>query len=156
MERRVKVVNKFHCNQREDKHLLDSFSSLRGTYFFPSSDPLPTKMPSFSFSDKIAHFIQFGILASLIYLALRDINTTKNKLFALAFIIAFLYGVSLEIHQYFIPGRSADILDVMAYGIGAFCFLLIMTTLRRQETEYSSQNKYINNSTQTVHRDSEL
>ena len=123
-----------------------------GIIFFLSSDPLPTEMPSFTFSDKIAHFIQFGILASFIYLAFRDINTSKNKRVALAFIIALLYGVSLEIHQYFIPGRSADILDVLTNGIGAFCFLLIMTTLRRQppsfdnyggprETEYSTQNE---------------
>ncbi len=58
-----------------------------------------------------------------VYLALRDTNAAKHHLFALAFVIAFLYGVSDEIHQYFVPGRRADILDVVANGIGAFFFL---------------------------------
>jgi hypothetical protein len=81
---------------------------------------------SFSLSDKIVHVIEFGVLASLIYLALRDINTTKHHLFVLAFVITFLYGVSDEIHQYFVPGRRADIFDVIANGIGAFCFLTVI------------------------------
>jgi VanZ family protein len=91
--------------------------------FFLSSYPVPIRTPSFAFFDKMVHIFEYGILASLIYLALRDANPTKHYLFVLAFVIAFLYGVSDEIHQYFIPGRRADIFDVVANGIGAFFFL---------------------------------
>ncbi len=71
----------------------------------------------------MVHIVEFGVLASLIYFALRDTNAGKHYLFALAFVIAFLYGISDEIHQYFVPGRRADIFDVVANGIGAFSFL---------------------------------
>ena len=91
--------------------------------FFLSSYPTPKRTPSFALFDKMVHMVEFGILASLIYLALRDSNAAKHHLFALAFVIAFLYGVSDEIHQYFVPGRRADIFDVVANGIGALSFL---------------------------------
>jgi VanZ family protein len=77
-----------------------------GLIFYFSSYPEPIELPSFSYSDKLLHIVEYGILASLIYLALRDLNSAKHHLVALAFAIAFLYGVSDEIHQYFVPGRE--------------------------------------------------
>ena len=65
------------------------------------------KVPSFSYSDKLAHTAAYGVLASLIYVALKKGNVAN---------------VSDEIHQYFVPGRQGDIFDVMANGIGALCF----------------------------------
>ena len=94
--------------------------------FFLSSYPTPIRTPSFALFDKIVHMVEFGVLALLIYLALRDTNAAKHHLFVLAFMITFLYGVSDEIHQYFVPGRKADIFDVIANGIGAFCFLMVI------------------------------
>jgi VanZ family protein len=93
--------------------------------FILSSYPTPIKTPLFVSFDKMVHIVEFGILASLIYLALRVMNSGKHHMFVLAFVIAFLYGVSDEIHQYFVPGRRADIFDVVANGIGAFCIPLI-------------------------------
>ena len=95
-----------------------------GLIFYLSSYPEPIEVPSFSYSDKLLHIVEYGVLASFIYLALRDLNSAKHHLVALAFAIAFLYGVSDEIHQYFVPGRHADVLDLVAGGIGALCFLL--------------------------------
>jgi len=94
-----------------------------GLIFCLSSYPMKIEVPSFSYSDKLAHIVEYGILASLIYLAFRDRNLAKHHLFGLAFAVAFLYGISDEIHQYFVPGREADILDVAADGVGALCFL---------------------------------
>ena len=67
------------------------------------------KVPSFSYSDKLAHTAAYGVLTSLIYVALKKGNVAN---------------VSDEIHQYFVPGRQADIFDVVADGIGALCFPL--------------------------------
>jgi len=53
---------------------------------------------------------------------LKDTNAAKHHLFELAFAIAFLYGVSDEIHQYFVPGRHPDVLDVVADASGPFAF----------------------------------
>jgi len=97
-----------------------------GFIFYLSSYPEPIKVPSFSCSDKLLHIVEYGILASLIYLALNKGNVTKHYFVALAFTISFLYGVSDEIHQHFVPGREADIFDVIANGIGALCFPLAL------------------------------
>jgi VanZ family protein len=94
-----------------------------GLIFYLSSYPEPTEVPSLPYFDKAAHVVEYGILASLIYLALRDLKVSSRYLLAVAFAIAFMYGVSDEIHQYFVPSRDADVLDVVADGIGALCFL---------------------------------
>jgi VanZ family protein len=101
-----------------------------GIIFFLSSYPIPAQMPSFAFSDKVVHIMEYGILASLIYMALKSTHTVTYKFILLAFVLAFLYGISDEVHQYFVPGRHADIFDVMANGIGAFCFPLVLQKFR--------------------------
>jgi len=82
------------------------------------------KVPSFSYSDKLAHTAAYGVLASLIYVALKKGNVNKHHVVALAFTISFLYGVSDEIHQYFVQGREVELFDIVADGIGALFFPL--------------------------------
>ena len=95
-----------------------------GLIFYLSSYPVAIKVPSFSYSDKLAQIVGYGVLGSLIYVALKKGNVNKHHVVTLAFTISFLYGVSDEIHQYFVPWRQGDIFDVMANGIGALCFPL--------------------------------
>jgi VanZ family protein len=52
----------------------------------------------------------------------------------LSVLSAGVYGISDEIHQYFVPGRSADVMDVAADFIGAalgvllyMCFIIKRT-----------------------------
>jgi VanZ family protein len=105
-----------------------SISSLAymGLIFYLSSIPTEIKLSSFSAFDKLSHMIAYGILASLIYLTLKEMNVRGRHLLALAFGISFLYGVSNEINQYFLSWRDADGLDVVANGVGAFSFLTVL------------------------------
>jgi len=96
-----------------------------GLLFYFSSSPTVIEVPSVQYFDKLLHLGMYGILAILIYLVLEEMNIRKRYVLALAFAISFLYGIAMEIHQYFIPWRKADILDAMANGIGAFCFPLV-------------------------------
>jgi len=93
-----------------------------GIIFYLSSYPSPTKVELIPYFDKLVHIVEYGVLASLVYLALRDTGVATHHLFGPTFMIAFLYGVSDEIHQYFVPGRDAELFDIMADGIGALCF----------------------------------
>ena len=93
-----------------------------GLIFYLSSHPSPIKVELFPYLDKLVHIVEYGVLASLVYRALRDTVVAPHHLFGLAFMIAFLYGVSDEIHQYFVPGREAELFDIVADGIGALCF----------------------------------
>ncbi len=94
--------------------------------FYLSSSRLEMSVSSFSSWDKMVHLGVYGILASLVYLTLQEMNVRKSYVLILAFTISFLYGISNEIHQYFVPWRNAEISDVMANGIGAFCFPLVL------------------------------
>lgn len=74
--------------------------------------------------DKLYHAVNFGILAALLYLA-----TGRAWL---AVLLASLYGVSDEIHQSFVPGRSSDMTDWLADTVGALSAVLVVSySLRR-------------------------
>jgi len=94
-----------------------------GLIFLFSSFPQPMELPSFSSADKLVHLLAYGLLASLIYFAREKSRATFHPIF-IPFLIAFLYGLSDEIHQYFVPGRDADVFDALANAVGAFVFPL--------------------------------
>jgi VanZ family protein len=54
----------------------------------------------------------------------------------LSFLVASLYGITDEIHQYYVPGRVASIGDIAADCIGAFLgsCLTSMTMIRKELT----------------------
>lgn len=67
-----------------------------------------------------AHLITYAGLGALTARAaakgLRDISW---RAMLAAFVISTLYGVSDEYHQLFVPGRSFDVFDIVADGIGS-------------------------------------
>lgn len=94
-----------------------------GLIFLSSSFPPPKGPPPFPFDDKLAHLLAYGLLASLIYLARENSRAMVHPIF-IPFLIASLYGLFDEIHQYFVPGREADVFDALANAVGAFVFPL--------------------------------
>ena len=93
-----------------------------GIIFIYSSQSSPALVPKILYGDKLLHLIEYAILAYLIARAAK--NSPSLKLRAhfriLAIGLAFLYGLSDELHQYFVPGREAEILDVLTNGVGAY------------------------------------
>lgn len=82
--------------------------------------------------DKLAHFCAFGFLCFLFFYSLKNQNkSVKLKKYSLEFALLFtvLYGISDEIHQSFVPYRSADIFDAVADFLGAFVVYIIMKTI---------------------------
>jgi len=72
------------------------------------------------YSDKVAHAVVFAILG---YLTTRAfLNSSSRKLADRAIlwsvIACVLYGISDEIHQYFVPGRYTDVSDFLADSVG--------------------------------------
>lgn len=84
---------------------------------------IPTLNPpslGISAEDKLAHAIVYMILGYLMTRAFFFSNNNQLRKNAMLFsvIIGLLYGISDEIHQLFVPGRYADIFDVIADFIG--------------------------------------
>ncbi|WP_071393311.1 VanZ family protein [Bacillus tuaregi] len=59
------------------------------------------------------HLIEFGILYVLLVLALLTFRGLSAKWNIILIIIASLYGIIDEIHQSFVPYRSATMIDVV-------------------------------------------
>ncbi len=93
-------------------------------FVLSSFSKLPHTILTFHWEDKLAHAFVFGLLSFLTARALfyqyRIPAWQKNYIW-LAILLTILYGISDEIHQYFVPGRSSEFYDVVADAIGA-CF----------------------------------
>lgn len=74
-------------------------------------------------ADKVGHAGAYAVLGALLTLATGRVW--------LAVLLATLFGVSDEIHQYFVPGRAADVYDVVADGVGALIGALSVAFLSR-------------------------
>ncbi len=75
---------------------------------------------------KMAHIIFYAILAWLWWRALSPQRQLNWRLFLMAFILTTLYGVSDEIHQYYVPGRSSRLADVFFDASGAWAMILLI------------------------------
>lgn len=75
---------------------------------------------------KMAHFSIYAMLGILTMNYMDTIEgkkTSKKAIYALMF--CFLYAMTDEFHQYFIPGRSAEIRDVLIDSSGALMGILL-------------------------------
>jgi VanZ family protein len=91
-----------------------------------SSQSYPDQqLPSFifGFSDKILHACEFGILGILLYRAFKQTTDAAGSM-RLAIICVIAFGVSDEVHQWFVPERQADFWDLVADTFGATFLIL--------------------------------
>lgn len=65
-------------------------------------------------SDKLAHFIAYGVMGLLAYIS---VDSIRKKSYLFIFVISL--GAVLELFQLYIPGRSASYSDIIANTIGA-------------------------------------
>ncbi len=81
------------------------------------------------FVRKMAHFWLYFVLGllTLNVIIQYQIENDLKKRIILAFLFCFFYAITDEIHQIFVPGRSAEISDVLidSFGssFGIFCFV---------------------------------
>jgi VanZ family protein len=77
-----------------------------------------------TWTDKIAHFIVFGLLGWLVARGLyhSQNNHLQKMFFKLTIFISLLYAAMDEIHQLLVPGRYADIYDFIADLLGVVVF----------------------------------
>ncbi|MCB0711238.1 MAG: VanZ family protein [Ignavibacteriae bacterium] len=102
--------------------------------FTLSSFPLP-EMPSFGFDfqDKLNHLVAYFLMTILAYRAItwlrRKSQLKRGELVLFAFLFVALYGATDEIHQMFVPGRTADIFDWIADCAGAVLAIPLLMKL---------------------------
>lgn len=108
------------------------------TIFYISSLQFPPGAGGFGWQTIVYHFMAFF---SLSFFLLPALVKGKNKKFIfLAIILAFLYGISDEIHQFFVPGRHLAFSDIMFNSCGILTASLIYTISLRFRKSRNFQN----------------
>ena len=78
---------------------------------------------------KAAHMFSYFILSILAYLLLHQIYGLKPITIIYTLIFCFIYAITDEIHQLFIPERAGSIIDVLIDTCGSLIFLIIPTII---------------------------
>ena len=96
-----------------------------GMIFYLSAQSHPEEhLPSFllkDVSDKVLHAVEYGILAVLCFRAFRWAAgpAVARQAVVAAIVAASVYGVTDEVHQFFVPFRESSWLDWLADTAGA-------------------------------------
>lgn len=101
---------------------------------------LKTPQLGFENQDKLYHFIEYSIFSVLLFFTL--LNSNKNFLRKNVLLISILIGASFgildELHQKFIPGRTADILDFTADFVGITIIQIVFWIYYRRKSRIHS------------------
>ena len=114
----------------EKRHELSFFILIMGALgiFFVSSLSFSNASASTGFLSLIYHISAFFLFA--LFLLITVVKGKYRNLVPICFVMAVLYGVSDEIHQYLVPGRSASTGDVFLDTIGIiFANLIYLISL---------------------------
>lgn len=82
---------------------------------------------------KCAHFSIYLVFGMFMYLFINEFDLKKIKPQYISVPIVFLYAVSDEIHQYFVPGRSCEFRDMMIDLSGAVIGTVLIMLIRRKK-----------------------
>ncbi len=103
--------------------------------------------------DWVLHMIEYAILSMLLLRAFGKSENTmlkfeklkpesmtlKNWAAILAILIATIYGITDEIHQYFVPGRVMSGFDIVADFLGS---IIAVVTIMVLSTKFLTKSKF--------------
>lgn len=122
----------FDFLERRKKHLVFTPLIIYWIILFLATTLPVQSVPSVAIGDKINHLAAYFVLSCLLYLTLiyqRKSEYLFNKAAFATIVISSVYGALDEIHQMFIPGRFAEVLDWLADATGAILGVLIISYL---------------------------
>jgi len=90
--------------------------AIMAAIFWVSSHPGGDLPDLFPHQDKVAHFLVYALLCAANY---RATCHSGHPSPATAFLAAVAYGATDEFHQRFVPGRTADVMDLLTDAMGA-------------------------------------
>ena len=112
------VIFSFSAKTASDSTVESMFITTRLIKLFINNPPQNLLDITETVVRKTAHFTEYAILGILMYNLFRSFNVSAKKSF-FAVAVCFLYAVSDEIHQYFVPGRACRFLDMLIDTAGS-------------------------------------
>ena len=76
---------------------------------------------------KMAHFTEYFILGIL----MKNVMDNYGKRTCFVFVICFIYAISDEMHQVFVPGRCFKILDIFIDSLGSLMGIFILKKIKK-------------------------
>ena len=103
-----------------------------GVFIFTfSSAPFPpSTSKTFSFLSVVYHAGVFFLFSSFLFLGVKAYSSFMSKKFFIAVFLSLLYAILDELHQYFVPGRAMDIIDVWYDFAGSFMSFVFLGFIR--------------------------
>ena len=96
---------------------------------------------------KTAHFTLYFILGIIVYLLFNSYGVKKILFYSILF--CFLYACSDEIHQLFLDGRTAKVLDICIDTCGSSLAIISLFYLHEFQKKYHENIKYVKKSEYT-------
>ncbi|MEK6871886.1 MAG: VanZ family protein [Nanoarchaeota archaeon] len=92
----------------------------------------------------LSYVYHFGVFFALAFFLLPASLQGKfdKELFFVVIILCILYGISDELHQYFVPGRNADVHDVFIDSAGIFAAAVMYISSLVMRRKFSLQSKH--------------
>jgi VanZ family protein len=104
------------------------------------SDQENVQLPDLSYADKFFHcgaYFIYGLSLQVAIIAffINKSNYTAKRMRIIVLILGCIFAMSDEIHQYFVPNRSADVLDFLVDALGILLSLLLFHTINKIEAK---------------------
>lgn len=95
--------------------------------FLLSSRPGPDVFPTFKHADKIVHVVAFTFLGILCFRAFWSPGDKRTvcRVMVLSLVFSMLFGICIELNQYFIPYRKAETMDIVADMLGSAIGIIV-------------------------------
>ncbi len=126
-----------------------AFGRIYCELFYPGYSEMTEEEQFFTAEDidhplrKAAHVTEFAVLGVLVSLSAGELLSDRKKQFSTALVISVLYAATDELHQLFVPGRSAEVRDVLIDGGGVLAGVVITAIavfLMDKKQKKSAQN----------------
>ena len=112
-----------------------------GVIWFLSSRPISVPLIWFPHRDKVVHIVEYAILGALAARAIHgSMLITLRAALTWGFAWSVGWGALDELHQAFVPKRSADLLDLAADVVGASLGVMGYRGFTRKRREHPASS----------------
>jgi len=83
-------------------------------------------VPEIEILPAVGHVVEYAILSFLLFRAIANAESSVLRVnaYLFAIIFAILFGITDELHQFFVPGRDCSFVDLILDGIGSSLILI--------------------------------
>ncbi len=107
-----------------------------------TDEELPIEQQAQQLARKLGHILLFGALGFCLRIALESWFSGRRFLTLWSLLIGILYGASDELHQSFVPARSAEwhdvFVDAIGVALGVLAALFLMRLVKKRVSRGSA------------------